>query len=76
MLTRLVPIRQLSAAECELLDYLGPLMLASREHKFLIGPWRRAKVVLVTQMFDESGNAEIMMTCTREQLLERGVNPG
>jgi hypothetical protein len=75
MLTRLVPIRQLTSAECELLDYVGPLMLAVREHKFLIGPWRRTKVVLVTQQFDESGQAEIMMTCTAEQLIERGVNP-
>jgi hypothetical protein len=76
MLTRLVPIRQLTPSECELLDYIGPLMLAGREHKFLIGPWRKTKVVLVTQMFDESGQAEIMMTCSVEQLLERGVDPG
>jgi hypothetical protein len=73
--TRLVPIRQLTPTECELLDYIGPLMLAQREHKFLIGPWRKAKMVFVTQMFDESGNAEIMMSCTPTQLLERGVNP-
>jgi hypothetical protein len=73
MHTRLVPIRQLTPTECELLDYLGPLMLASQELKFVIGPWRKTKVVLVTKMFDQAGHAEILMTCTAEQLRERGL---
>ncbi len=71
--SRLVPIRQLSPQECELLDYLGPLMLARRENRFVIGPWRKAKHVLVTRPFNDQGEAEIMMFCTPDQLRERGV---
>ena len=73
--TRLIPIRQLSDHECELLEYLGPLVLAQREHKFVIGPWRKAKYVHVVRKFDANGEAEILMTCTPEQLRERGVEP-
>jgi hypothetical protein len=71
--SRLVPIRQLSLQECELLDYLGPLMLARREVKFVIGPWRKDKLLFVTRPFDAEGNADIMMFCTPDQLRERGL---
>jgi hypothetical protein len=73
--TRLVPIRQLSDQECELLEYLGPLTLAHREIKFVIGPWRKAKVLHVTRRSLNDGETEILMTCTPDQLRERGVEP-
>lgn len=75
MHTRLVPIRPLSPEECERLDYIGPLVLARHEHRFMVGPWRKAKLVLVTTPFSGDGTAEVLMTCTPAQLRERGVEP-
>ncbi len=75
MFTRLTPIRELTDEECELLEYLGPLVISDREVKFVIGPWRKTKVVHVTRRFNGEGEAEILMTCTPDQLRERGIEP-
>lgn len=73
--SRLQPIRRLSAAECELLEFEGPLQLARREHRFLIGPWRPTKHVLVITEPSAHRPAEVLMVCTTDQLRSRGVEP-
>ncbi len=62
------PIRRLSDAECELLEYAAPLTLARREYRFIIGTWRPTKTYVVIQHPDR-----VVMTCTRQQLEERGI---
>jgi hypothetical protein len=62
------PIRRLSDFECDLLEYAGPLTLARREYRFIIGTWRPSKTYVVIQHPDRT-----VMTCTRQQLEERGI---
>ena len=56
------------AAECELLEYAAPLTLARREYRFIIGTWRPSKTYVVIQHPDR-----VVMTCTRQELEERGI---
>ena len=62
------PIRRLADFECDLLEYAAPLTLARREYRFIIGTWRPSKTYVVIQYPDR-----IVMTCTRQQLEERGI---
>ncbi len=62
------PIRRLSDTECDLLEYAAPLTLARREYRFIIGTWRPSKMYVVIQHPDR-----VVMTCTRQQLEERGI---
>ena len=62
------PIRRLSDTECDLLEYAAPLTLARREYRFIIGTWRPSKMYVVIQHPDR-----VVMTCTRQQLKERGI---
>lgn len=34
------PIRRLTKAECDQLEYEGPLVLCQQQIKWMIGPWR------------------------------------
>lgn len=61
------PVRRLTPGECDLVEYAPPLILARREYRFLMGLWRSAGEYLVMR------NGTVLMTCTEEQLLERGV---
>ena len=62
------PIRRLSAAECDLLEYSAPLTLARRECRFIVGTWRPTKTYVVIQH-----PGRVVMTCTRQELEERGI---
>jgi hypothetical protein len=72
--TRLVPLRRLTPAECDLVEYVGPLMLARRERRFLFGPWRRDRDLLITRGAIEH-EPEILMASPAEHLRERGLRP-
>lgn len=65
---RLQPVRRLSRAECELLEYAGPLFLARVEHRVPWGPWRPAGGYVVVRHPDQ-----VLMDVTREQLAARGI---
>jgi hypothetical protein len=62
------PIRRLSPAECDLLEYAPPLVVARREYRFLVGPWRPSTTYVVIKHPDQ-----VVMTCTKRQLNERGI---
>lgn len=70
--TRLVPIRRLTEAESEILEFRGPLTVARRERRFILGPWRKDRDVVVVRgsVADES---DIVMACSLGQLRERGI---
>lgn len=70
--TRLVPLRRLTPDECDLVEYQGPLMLARRERRFLFGPWRRDRDLLITRGAIEQ-QPEILMASPAETLRERGL---
>ena len=63
------PVRRLSAAECDLLEYAPPLVLARREYRFMFRSWRPTTTYLVVRHPDR-----ILMTCTKEQLEARGIS--
>jgi hypothetical protein len=68
---RLEPIRRLSRADCDLLGYEGPLVLSVRQVRWLFGPWRTTKDYVVVRHPNT-----VVMTCTRSELVELGVDPG
>lgn len=74
--SRLQPIRRLRPEECERLEYEGPLILARRERRFLFGPWRPGKDLLVATHVDASGAQRVLMVCSAADLRARGVEPG
>jgi hypothetical protein len=62
------PLRRLSRSECDLLEFEGPLTLARREYRFIVGSWRPTKTYVVIQHPDR-----VVMTCTRQELEDRGI---
>lgn len=68
---RLRGIRPLSAAECEAVGFEGPLALARREYRFLVGPWRPSKYYVISHRT----RGEVLV-CSRRELARLGVSPG
>ena len=68
--TRLRGIRQLAPAECEALEFEGPLALARREYRFFIGPWRPSKYYVVSHR--QQGE---VLVCSRRELERLGITP-
>ncbi|MEZ5343698.1 MAG: hypothetical protein R2706_20365 [Acidimicrobiales bacterium] len=42
------PIRRLTSAECDVIEYAGPLVLAEQQMRFIVGPWRATKTFVIT----------------------------
>lgn len=63
------PIRRLTQAECDLLEYEGPLVLCEQQMRFLIGPWRPMKHLVVTHHL-----RGVMWEGTPEEFAGRGLN--
>ncbi len=42
------PIRRLTPAECDLIEFEGPLVLCQQQMRFFIGPWRGMKSYVIT----------------------------
>lgn len=72
--SRLMPIRRLAEDECRLLEFAGPLLLARREHRFVIGPWRPGTDLLVIRPHDgRGGEPEVVMVTSAAALRTRGL---
>lgn len=69
---RLVPVRRLTPAECDLVGFAGPLVVSERELRWL-GPWRRTARYVVVRHPDV-----VLMSCSRAELAALGVelDPG
>ncbi len=42
------PIRRLTPAECDLIEFEGPLVLCEQQMRFFVGPWRRMKSYVIS----------------------------
>lgn len=68
--SRLQWVRDLTAAECDLTGFAGPLSLARREHRFLVGPWRPAGYYVIVHRT----GGELLALRPRE-LVRLGITP-
>jgi hypothetical protein len=73
--SRISPIRRLSNDECERLEFAGPLLLARRERRFIIGPWRRGRELLVVRPTSSATDPEVVMVTDVAGLRARSVEP-
>lgn len=73
--SRIAPIRRLSADECERLEFAAPLLLARRERRFIIGPWRPGRELLVVRPTSGERDPEVVMVTDPAGLRDRGVEP-
>lgn len=62
------PIRRLSAAECEALEYEGPLVLSVQQMKWIVGRWRSLNHYVVTHH-----RRGIVWEGTRKEWTKRGL---
>lgn len=67
---RVLPVRRLTRAECDLVGFAGPLVLARRQVRWF-GPWRTTGAYLVVR-----GAGEVVLACSRAELEALGVEPG
>ena len=66
---RLVPVRRLTPAECDLLGFAGPLVLSVRQMRWF-GPWRSTRSYAVVRH-----PAEVVLSVSRRELGRLGVDP-
>jgi hypothetical protein len=67
---RLVGVRPLTPEECDLLEFVGPLVLSRREYRFVLGPWRRADEYVVRHRLHG-----VMLDVSGDELRRLGVDP-
>ena len=67
-LRRDLPIRRLSRSECDLLGFEGPLVLSSRQARWVLGPWRKTKHYVVVRHPEG-----VVMECSETELLRLGL---
>lgn len=63
-------MRDLTAQECDLVEFEAPLTIARREFRFFVGPWRPSKWYVITHRRHGP-----VMACTRRELAARGITP-
>jgi hypothetical protein len=66
---RLVPVRRLTAEECDRLGFAGPLVLSVRQMRWF-GPWRSTRSYAVVRH-----PAEVVLSVSRRELVRLGVDP-
>lgn len=64
---RLVPLRRLTPAECDLVGFAGPLVLSERHVRWL-GPWRPTGRFVVVRHPDQ-----VVLSCSRAELRDLGL---
>lgn len=65
---RLLPVRRLTRAECDLLGFAGPLVLSERQMRWF-GPWRPTQRYAVVRHPDE-----VVLAVSRRELEDLGVS--